>query len=226
MKVKLMTISMARVAARILIETKSVLFRPEQPFIFTSGRASPVYVDCRKLIAFPRARAKLMDMGCDLIYEKAGFENIDVVAGGETAGIPFAAWIAERMNLPMAYIRKKPKGFGRNARIEGDMREGQRVLLVEDMTTDGGSKLSFIEGIRDAGAICNHCFVNFSYGIFPESIKKLNDEGVELHHLATWWDVLDCARAENYFTVKQIDQVESFLNEPAAWSKSHGGKEN
>jgi len=221
-----MTTTPARIAARILIETQSVLFRPEDPFIFTSGRASPVYVDCRKLIAFPRARAKLMDMGRDLIHEKVGFESIDVVAGGETAGIPFSAWIAERMHLPMAYVRKKPKGFGRNARIEGDMKEGQRVLLVEDMATDGGSKLSFVEGIRDAGAECAHCFVVFLYGIFPEGIAALNKKGVELHSLATWWDVLECAREENYFTKEQTDQVEAFLNDPIPWSKAHGGKED
>lgn len=221
-----MTASPARIAARILIETQSVLFRPEDPFIFTSGRASPVYVDCRKLIAFPRARAKLMDMGTELIHEKVGFESIDVVAGGETAGIPFSAWIAERMHLPMAYIRKKPKGFGRNARIEGDMKEGDRVLLVEDMATDGGSKLSFVEGIRDAGAECAHCFVVFLYGIFPEGIAELNKKGVELHALATWWDVLECAREENYFTKDQTDQVEAFLKNPIPWSKAHGGKED
>lgn len=221
-----MTSTPARIAARILIETEAVLFRPEDPFIFTSGRASPVYVDCRKLIAFPRARAKLMDMGVDLIYEKVGFESLDVVAGGETAGIPFSAWVAERMDLPMAYVRKKPKGFGRNARIEGDMKEGQRVLLVEDMATDGGSKLSFVEGIRDAGAECAHCFVVFLYGIFPEGIAELNKKGVELHSLATWWDVLECAREENYFTADQTDQVEAFLKNPIPWSKAHGGKED
>ncbi len=221
-----MTASPARITARILIETESVLFRPEDPFIFTSGRASPVYVDCRKLIAFPRARARLMDMGTEMLHEKVGFESLDVVAGGETAGIPFSAWIAERMMLPMAYIRKKPKGFGRNARIEGNVKEGDKVLLVEDLATDGGSKLSFVQGIRDAGAECAHCFVVFHYGIFKEGIEGLAKEGVQLHALATWWDVLECAREENYFSKDQTDQVEAFLNDPITWSKAHGGKED
>ncbi len=121
----------AETTARILLETKAVLFSPDKPFTFTSGRVSPVYIDCRKLISFPRARRKLMDMGVALIERAVGFESIDAVAGGETAGIPFAAWIAERMALPMLYIRKKPKGFWRNAQIEGELAEGQRVLLVE-----------------------------------------------------------------------------------------------
>ena len=94
-----------------------------------------------------------------------------VVAGGETAGIPYAAFIAERLGLPMLYVRKKPKGFGRDARIEGDLKDGQRVLLVEDLTTDGGSKVNFVEAIREAGAECAHTIVVFYYDIF----KRLKD---------------------------------------------------
>jgi orotate phosphoribosyltransferase len=217
--------SSANVAARILIETQSVLFKPDDPFTLTSGRKSPVYVDCRRLIAFPRARRRLMKMGAALIEEKVGFESLDVVAGGETAGIPFAAWIADHLMLPMCYIRKKPKGFGRNARIEGALKEGQRVILVEDMSTDGGSKLSFVEGIRAAGADCTHTFVTFHYGIFPEGEAKLKEAGVCLHHLATWWDVLACAKEDGYFQDGQADQVEAFLHDPKGWSMAHGGVE-
>ncbi len=220
-----MSLSNARIAARILIETQSVLFRPEDPFTLTSGRASPVYVDCRRLIAFPRARRRLMKMAAATIEEKVGFESLDVVAGGETAGIPFAAWVADHLMLPMCYIRKKPKGFGRDARIEGALSEGQNVILIEDMATDGGSKLSFVDGIRDAGATCAHTFVIFYYDIFPEGEAKLNDHGVTLHRLATWWDVLECAKDEGYFAPGQAEEVEAFLHDPKGWSKAHGGKE-
>src|SRR5690606_33840608 len=113
--------------------------------------------------------------------------------GGETAGIPFAAWLSERLALPMVYVRKKPKGFGRNAQIEGTFPEGARVLLVEDLATDGGSKLAFIEALRTAGAEVAHCFVVFHYGIFPQSTASLAAQGVALHGLATWWDVLAVA---------------------------------
>src|SRR5256884_9696586 len=95
----------AEITARILLETQSVLFRPDDPFTFTSGRKSPVYIDCRRLISFPRARTKLMDLGAELIERNAGYEGLDAIAGGETAGIPFAAWIADRLALPMAYVR-------------------------------------------------------------------------------------------------------------------------
>ena len=94
---------------------------------------------------------------------------------------------------------KKPKGYGRNARIEGVMTEGQRVLLVEDLTTDGGSKISFVDAIRETGAVCKHTAVVFYYGIFPQTEKILGDHGVTLHHLCTWWDVLAEAREQGTF---------------------------
>ena len=129
----------AETTAKMLLEVKAVLFYEKKPFIFTSGWASPVYIDCRKLIFYPRIRGQLIDFATATLARDAGFEQFDVVAGGETAGIPYAAWIADRLGLPMQYIRKKPKGFGRNALIEGDVKEGQRVLLVEDLATDGKS---------------------------------------------------------------------------------------
>lgn len=213
----------AALAARILIETESVLCRPDAPFTFTSGRISPVYVDVRRLIAFPRARSRLMAMAEDLLVRTAGAEAFDVIAGGETAGIPYAAFLAERLALPMCYVRKKPKGFGRDARIEGDLREGQRALLVEDLATDGGSKLSFVEALREAGAAVTHCFVVFHYGIFPESVESLAAAGVRLHALATWHDVIEEIDRAGYFPPDQIDQVRSFLIDPQGWSESRGG---
>ncbi len=215
----------AEITARILLEIEAVLFRPDEPFILTSGRASPVYVDCRKIISFPRARAQLMDFACDMIQREAGYESIDCIAGGETAGIPFAAWIAERLGLPMLYVRKKPKGFGRDAQIEGYLPEGSRVLLVEDLATDGGSKLNFVEALRKAGAEVAHTFVIFHYGIFPEGVAALAEKGVRLHALATWWDALAVAEDRGYLSRAQVGEVRSFLQDPETWSAAHGGKE-
>ncbi|MGN6551436.1 MAG: orotate phosphoribosyltransferase [Pararhizobium sp.] len=213
----------AELVARMLIEIKAVHFRADEPYKFTSGLASPVYIDCRKLISYPRIRAAIMDFAVATILREAGFEQFDSVAGGETAGIPFAAWISERMGLPMQYIRKKPKGFGRDAQIEGSMPEGSRVLLVEDLTTDGGSKLKFAEAIRAAGAEISHTFAIFYYDIFPEAPKRLSDKGITLHYLATWRDVLALARRERHFDEKTLAEVESFLNAPLAWSQRNGG---
>ncbi len=215
---------MAREVARMLLEIRAVHFRPDPPYMLTSGLASPVYIDCRKLISYPRIRSACMDFACSVLMRDAGYEQFDAVAGGETAGIPFAAWIAERLSLPMLYVRKKPKGFGRDARIEGDIREGQRVLLVEDLTTDGGSKVSFVNAIREAGAVCAHAIVVFHYGIFAEVPGRLAEQGIALHYLATWRDVLAEARRGEYFDPTTMDEVGKFLDRPLEWSAAHGGK--
>ena len=210
----------ARLTARMLLEIMVVYFNAEEPFTLASGLPSPTYIDCRKLISFPRIRSTLMDFLSVTVLRNAGFEAFDNIAGGETAGIPFAAMVAERLALPMTYVRKKPKGYGRNARIEGVMTEGERVLLVEDLTTDGGSKLSFVDAIRETGASCAHTAVIFYYGIFPETVGKLEEHGVALHYLCTWWDVLAEARAQGHFSKETLDEVEAFLTNPRPWQEA------
>ena len=212
---------MARLTARMLLEIEAVHLNAEEPFTLASGLPSPTYIDCRKLISYPRIRSTLMDFLTVTVMRNAGFEAFDNIAGGETAGIPFAALVAERMGLPMTYVRKKPKGYGRNARIEGAMSEGERVLLVEDLTTDGGSKLSFVDAIRATGATCAHTAVIFYYGIFPETEKTLGDHGVSLHHLCTWWDVLAEAKDSGTFSRDTLRGVEQFLNDPRGWQERH-----
>lgn len=211
----------ARLTARMLLEIKAVDFNAADPFTLASGLPSPTYVDCRKLISYPRIRSTLMDFLSITVMRDAGFEAFDNVAGGETAGIPFAAMVAERLALPMTYVRKKPKGYGRNARIEGTMSEGERVLLVEDLTTDGGSKLSFVDAIRDTGATCAHTAVIFYYGIFPETEKTLGDHGIQLHSLCTWWDVLAEAKLQKSFDAETLAEVEKFLNAPRDWQEAN-----
>ncbi|MDE2579432.1 MAG: orotate phosphoribosyltransferase [Hyphomicrobiales bacterium] len=213
----------AQETAKMLLEVKAVLFNPDKPFIFTSGWASPVYTDMRKIISYPRLRKRILDFAVTTIEREIGYESLDVIAGGETAGIPFAAWMADRFALPMQYIRKKPKGFGRNAQIEGDLHEGGRALLVEDLATDGRSKVNFATALRDAGQKCEHAFVFFFYDIFPHAREDMKALGLTMHHLATWWDVLAVARASGYFEKAKLDEVEKFLHKPAEWSAAHGG---
>ncbi len=213
----------ALTTARLLLEIKAVNFRPEDPYTLTSGWKSPVYIDCRRIIFFPRARKKIVELGVEKIGRHVGYESIDAVVGGETAGIPFAAWFADRMMTPMAYVRKKPKGFGRNAQIEGDVPEGMRTLLVEDLTTDGASKIGFAKALRDAGAIVDHTFVVFFYGVFPGAHRTLADMGIGLHSLCTWWDVLEACAERPYFSEEAAAEVRRFLEDPCGWSKRHGG---
>ena len=211
----------ARLTARMLLEIKAVHFNAAEPFILSSGLPSPTYIDCRKPNSYPRIRATMMDFMAVTVMRNVGFEAFDNIAGGETAGISYAALVAERLALPMTYVRKKAKGHGRGARIEGDMSEGQRVLLVEDLTTDGGSKLNFVDAIRETGASCAHTAVIFYYDIFPETTKTLGDHGVTLHHLCTWWDVLAEAKAQNAFDTATLAGVEAFLNDPRAWQEAN-----
>ncbi|MGD0973974.1 MAG: orotate phosphoribosyltransferase [Candidatus Korobacteraceae bacterium] len=209
--------------AKMLLEVRAVQFSASNPFFFTSGWASPVYIDCRKLISYPHLRQTVIDFATSTIIREIGVECVDGVAGGETAGIPFAAWIADRLILPMQYIRKKPQGFGLNAQIEGDLRGSKRTLLVEDLTTDARSKVMFCKALREAGAIVEHAFVVFHYGIYPDSSKTMAEIGVTLHALATWWDILRVAKGGDYLAPAALDEVEKFLHDPISWSAEHGG---
>ena len=115
----------------------------------------------------------LTELAAACITREIGFESLDAIAGGETAGIPFAAWISEALALPMLYVRKQPKGFGRHAQIEGHLHENERVLLVEDLASDGASKVNFCQALRNADAVVGHTFVVFFYSVFPGALKTL-----------------------------------------------------
>ena len=213
----------AGLTAKMLLEINAVCFRADQPFRFTSGWASPVYIDCRKIISYPRIRSVITDFAASTILREIGCESIDAIAGGESAGIPYAAWLADKLMLPMQYVRKKAKGFGPTSQIEGDFTEGTKILLVEDLTTDGLSKIKFCNALRGAGLNVSHTFVIFHYNIFPETEKLLQANDLSMLQLATWWDVLAACKEENYFDTKTIDEVEKFLHNPVEWSTANGG---
>ncbi|MAF49162.1 MAG: orotate phosphoribosyltransferase [Rhodospirillales bacterium] len=210
-------------AARILIEIGAVKFRPSEPYILTAGWASPVYIDCRKLISYLDQRRRVIALGAELIQREIGADGIDLVAGGETAGIPYAAWISETLEKPMLYVRKQPKGFGQNAQIEGDLEDGKRVLLVEDLATDGGSKINFIDALRLGGGVVTDVFVVFYYHAFPGAEETMKKAGTNLHYLADWHDVLAAAEAGRYFSDDEIAGVREFLANPISWSAANGG---
>lgn len=214
---------MAELMAKMLWEIKAVHFRADQPYKLSSGMMSPVYIDCRKLVSYPRIRSAVMDFAAAIILSEAGFEKFDCVAGGETAGIPFAAFLSERLSLPMIYVRKQPKGHGRNAQIEGEMKEGARVLVIEDLTTAGGSMFKFIDAIRAAGGVVDHGIALFYYSIFPEAKVRFDNGKVKLHHIATWREVLAVARDQRLFDIETLNSVEAFLDQPLKWSADHGG---
>ncbi|MEJ0071618.1 MAG: phosphoribosyltransferase family protein [Pseudomonadota bacterium] len=147
----------------------------------------------------------------------------DAVAGAETAGIPWAALLAERLAWPLRYVRKRPLGIGRNAQVEGGNVDGLRVLLVDDLAADGNSKVAFARGLRAAGAIVTDAIVLFEYRVFPGTEERLSRLGLALRALAGWTDILSAPEAA---TLAPEDRAEivAFLHDPVAWSKDHGGR--
>lgn len=205
--------------AQQLLQTRSVQIRPNEPFRLTSGRLSPVYVDIRRLISFPEVRAFVIESFAQIAREHIGLGAIDVIAGGETAGIAYAAFLAHQLNKPMIYVRKEPKEYGKSSQVEGVLQPGQRVLLVEDLVTDGGSKLNFKRGIENAGGMVRHCLCVFEYFSEEAGLHRardtLKEHEIELYSLVTWDDVLRAARAEKSLTEDEIAIVLKFLKELA-----------
>lgn len=213
----------ASMTARMLLEAGAVKYSAERPYFLSSGWASPVYIDVQRLISFPRIRAAMMDLASETVLANVGFEQFDTVAGVASSGIAYAAWIAERLSLPLQYVYRRPRGFGREAQIEGTLRRGARVLLVDDITTDGRSKVELCLALRAMEARADHVLVMFFYDVFAEARSLLNDLRIKLHHLATWRDVLVEASASGYLAAPAADDVRRFLENPARWSLEHGG---
>jgi len=209
--------NIAKKSAKILLETQSVLINTAEPFSYTSGAKGPVYVDCRRLISFVKERQQLMNFAKEIL---SGL-SFQYVAGGETAGIPYAAFLSDVLEKPMLYVRKKPKGFGRMAQIEGHFEEGSKpnILLVEDLQRDGGSKVPFVEALRKAGAEVTDSFVVFHYGTFPKSEERMKELNINLHALCTWDDILTVAEEDNLLDKDTIISVREFLDAPDQWEK-------
>lgn len=210
---------MSEIIAEKLIDIESVKFSFENHFTLTSGLKSPVYVDCRKIISFLDEREFIMNEA--LNYFEKNKIKFDLVAGGETAGIPYAAIISEKIKKPMVYIRKKPKGFGQNQQIEGNFREKEQAILIEDLATDGGSKVVFVEAMRKAGLIVNDIFVIFYYDIFNLENSVLSKLNVNIHSLCTWKDIISVIEKKNIYKENDIKNLKKFLSNPDDWRKDN-----
>ena len=210
---------MSEIIAEKLIDIESVKFSFENHFTLTSGLKSPVYVDCRKIISFIDERELIMNEA--LNYFEKNKIQFDLVAGGETAGIPYAAIISEKIKKPMVYIRKKPKGFGQNQQIEGHFKEKEKAILIEDLATDGGSKVVFVEAMRKAGLIVNDIFVIFYYDIFNLEYSVLSKLNVNIHSLCTWKDIISVIEKKNSYKENDIKNLKKFLSNPDDWRKDN-----
>jgi orotate phosphoribosyltransferase len=209
-------------AARTLLTSGCVQVRTEEPFRLPSGWASPVYMDCRRLISFPAARRELVSQGLALLTQRGCLEGVDGIAGAETSGIAFAAWMAGELDLPLQYVRKQTRGLGSASQMVGVTPASGRLLLVDDLLAAGTSKANFVRAITSAGASVKDIFVIFDYGTFPVD-ELLGPLKVAVHSLASWADVLAVGRENGALDGKAAAELEAFLAAPARWSALHGG---
>jgi len=207
------------IVAEILINIESIKFSFDKHFILTSGLKSPVYVDCRKIISYIKERNTILDYTNEY-FEKNKIE-FDLLAGGETAGIPYAAFLSERFQKKMIYVRKKPKNYGKSQLIEGVYTKGQKAILIEDLATDGGSKVMFIETLRKSGLKVSDIFVIFYYDIFDITKTPLGSMNVKIHTLCTWKNIINVILKKKLFSEKKIDNLKNFLENPDIWRKEN-----
>jgi len=201
--------------AEILIKIGSVKFSFDNPFTLTSGLKSPVYVDCRKIISYVEERSVILNYAVKY-FEKEKIK-FDILAGGETAGIPYAAFLSQLLKKPMIYVRKKPKSFGKNQQIEGDYKSNQKIILIEDLATDGGSKVIFLEALKKENLIVSDIFVIFYYDIFDIKNTPLSSFNINIHSLCTWKNIIEVLRVKKLYTIEQIKNLENFLYNPDEW---------
>ncbi len=208
-----------KTVARALLSAGCVKVRTDEPFRLPSGWASPVYMDCRRLISFPAIRREIVSLSLDLLTSRGCLDGIASIAGGEASGIALAAWLSDALDLPLQYVRKKPIG---QTQIEGVIKPGDRILLVDDLMAGGHSKVKFYCALTAAGATVKDLFVIFDYGTFPTE-DLLAPLGVTAHALATWQAVLAVARETGTFEPLALAEIEEFLVDPPGWSQAHGG---
>ena len=193
--------------ANILLSIGCVNINFKNKFTLTSGKKSPVYVDCRKLVSFPKEREIIINEMSKQI--KDIYKGKIIVAGGETAGIPYSSFISQKLKLPMVYIRKQQKGFGKGKLIEGEFRKKSKSILIEDMATDGGSKIHFINSMRKAHLSVKDIFVVFFYDIYPSAKANMKKMRVNLNYLASWKDILEVS--PNYISEKDYINLKKYL---------------
>lgn len=182
-------------------------------FTLSSGRKSPVYVDVRKLPSYPKAFAAIIDV----LAKKVESLGVDAVAGAETAGIPIAAGIGLISKLPMVYVRKRPKGYGTNSFVEGNISQGQKAVLVDDMITDGRSKFNFIEGLMNEGAVVEHVLVIVDRE--QGGKESLGQEGVALHSLISLKELLEYMKEKKLVDEENYNLTLAYLENPERWNK-------
>lgn len=210
----------AELVAKLLLDIQAITLNSKKPFTYASGILSPVYTDCRILISYPNKRQIIRDLYIEAISETK--EQFEVIAGTATAGIPHAAWIADKLELPMIYVRKKPKDHGKGNQIEGILKNGQKVAVIEDLVSTGESSAETVRAIRNVGGICSHIFAIITYGMNKsQEVFAAND--ITLTFLTDFATVVTVAEQEGYIKKEEQAVIMDWVSDPSGWGKrAHG----
>ena len=206
--------------AEILFDIGAVIFRPHQPFRYNTGIISPVYIDNRLLISRPRERKKVIDLFLKKIRE-IGIPN--VIAGTATAGIPHAAFLAQKLNLPMIYVKPQPKEYGKENQVEGALKRGQKVIVIEDLVSTGRSSIRVVDTVRKLGGKVSDVIAIYTYGL-DEARKNFENDKLRLHVLTDLSYSCDVALKRGFFNQEQIDIIRQWAKNPQNWAKKIGLK--
>jgi orotate phosphoribosyltransferase len=205
------TTQVAKQIASSLLQIGAVHLRPDQPFTWTSGIKSPIYCDNRVTMSYPAVRKQIADAFVRMIQER--FPGAEVIAGTATAGIPHAAWVAERLELPMIYVRDKAKGHGRQNQIEGVLRPNQQVVVIEDLISTGGSSLKAAQAVQAEGGSVLGVAAIFSYQ-FPSAEALFAEAGIPMHTLSNYTALLEVAREQGVIDAKQEQMLGAWKQAP------------
>ena len=200
--------------AKLLLDIKAITLNLKQPYCYTSGMLSPIYCDSRLIISYPEKRRIIIEAFLNLIEEN--YLSFNVVGGIATAGIPYAAWIADRLNLPMIYVRVKPKSHSKKTQIEGYIEEGQKVLIVEDLISTGKSALTAGLALRKMKVIVTDCVSIFSYQL-PRAQKNFLDANINCYTLSRFNTLIRIADSEGYINEVEKQQVLLWNKDPLHW---------
>ena len=206
--------TLSKEIARDLLKIKAVYLKPEEPFTWASGIKSPIYTDNRVTLAYPETRTLIEDGFVEKI--RAEFPDVEVIAGTATAGIPHGAIIADKMNLPFAYIRSKPKDHGAGNQIEGRVAPGQKMVVIEDLISTGGSVLDAIAAAKREGADVIGAAAIFTYEL-PKAEKNFNDAGVKLVTLSNYTELIHLAEQEGYINAEGLALLKRFKEDQENW---------
>ncbi|GAK10853.1 orotate phosphoribosyltransferase [Geomicrobium sp. JCM 19039] len=200
--------------AKQLLAIQAVSLKPNDPFTWASGIQAPIYCDNRLTLSHPKLRTFIADQFNELIGAK--FPEADVVAGTATAGIPHAALVAERLELPMIYVRGKAKAHGKGNQIEGQLLAGQKVVIVEDLVSTGGSSLQAAKVVADAGGKVLGIVAIFSYGL-DAAINNMESENVPLYTLTDFQTLLDVSQSEGTLSKREYEKLVRWQLAPSDW---------